>query len=67
MTGDANSLAAICHEDPPHGEQKTRVREMMGNRGCTNGNEYDAFSPRARRLLSWRRGALPRNGLRGSE
>jgi hypothetical protein len=31
---------------------------MMGNRGSANGIEVDAFSPRSRRLLRWRRGHL---------
>lgn len=31
---------------------------MMGNRGRTNGIEWDAFSRRSRRMLSWGRGEL---------
>lgn len=31
---------------------------MMGNRGCADGDECDAFSRRSRRLLSWRSGEL---------
>jgi hypothetical protein len=29
---------------------------MMGNRGYRGGDEFDAFSRRSRRLLSWRPG-----------
>ena len=35
-----------------------KVTAMMGNRGCRGGDEYDAFSRRARRLLYWQRGEL---------
>lgn len=31
---------------------------MMGNRGAIGGDEHDAFSRRARRLLKWRAGEL---------
>lgn len=31
---------------------------MMGNRGGANGIEVDAFSRKARHLLSWKRGEL---------
>lgn len=31
---------------------------MMGSKVCTNGDEYDAFSRRSRRLISWGRGEL---------
>jgi hypothetical protein len=31
---------------------------MMGNRGSANGLDFDAFSRRARPMLSWRRGEL---------
>lgn len=31
---------------------------MKGNRGKTSGEEYDAFSRRARQLLSWGRGEI---------
>ena len=31
---------------------------MMGNRGTANGDEWDAFSRRSRRLLRWRAGEL---------
>ncbi len=33
---------------------------MLGNRGPTNGDEYDAFSRRVRSMLRWRRGELRR-------
>lgn len=31
---------------------------MMGTRGTTNGDEYEAFTRRARRLFHWRSGKL---------
>lgn len=33
-------------------------RGMMGNRGKTNADEWDAFSRRSRRLLHWKPGEL---------
>lgn len=33
---------------------------MMGTRESQNGDESDAFSRRARRLLPWRRGEIPK-------
>jgi len=31
---------------------------MMGSRGTVNGDEWDAFSRRIRRITSWGRGTL---------
>jgi hypothetical protein len=31
---------------------------MLGHRGTTNGDEYDAFSRRVRAMLRWKRGVL---------
>mgnify|MGYP001766477135 CR=1 FL=1 len=31
---------------------------MMGNKGTVEGDEYDAFSRRARRIVPWGRGRL---------
>jgi hypothetical protein len=31
---------------------------MMGNRGATNGDEFEAFSRRYRHLIHWKRGQL---------
>jgi hypothetical protein len=34
------------------------IRRMMGNRAKLNGDEWDAFSRRSRRLLRWRSGEV---------
>lgn len=31
---------------------------MLGNRGAVGGDEFDAFSRRARKMLKWKRGQL---------
>jgi hypothetical protein len=31
---------------------------MLGNRGATNGEEFEAFSRRVRHLIHWKRGQL---------
>jgi hypothetical protein len=33
---------------------------MVGNRGAANGDEWDAFSRRSRRLINWRAGEVKR-------